>query len=378
MRFSESMAGKDYYKTLGVEKNASKEELKKAYKTLAKKYHPDINKDKDAESKFKEINEAISILGDDEKRKTYDQYGEDAFKNGSRPSQGYGSGFDFSGFDFGSGDVNFDEVFDMFFGGNPRRRAKSRGADLRYDIEIDIEDAAFGVEKTIRVRKKNICHKCNGLGGESVETCKTCKGSGQERIVKRTPFGAFQATVPCETCGGSGKSVKQECKVCEGNGYVVGEKTLNVKIPKGVEDGSRLRIIGEGDAGARGQNPGDLYIFINIKEHEYFEREGNDINMDMPISFTQAVFGDEIEVPILKGKAKLKIPPGTQSGTILKMRNKGIPYSDGIGSGDENITVIVEVPTKLNSAQKEALHKYGESIGEQVRPQKGLFKKIFK
>jgi molecular chaperone DnaJ len=377
MRFPESMAGKDYYKILGVEKTASKEDLKKAYKTLAKKYHPDLNKDdKDAEGKFKEINEAISVLGDDEKRKVYDQYGEDAFKNGARPGQN--QGFDFSGFDFGSGDINFDEVFDMFFGGNPRRRTKSRGSDLRYDVEIDLEDAAFGVDKTVRLRKRNVCDKCNGVGGDTVETCKTCKGSGQERIVKRTPFGTFQATAPCETCGGSGKTVKTPCKTCDGNGYIISEKTLNVKIPKGVEDGSRLRIMGEGDAGPRGQQPGDLYIFISVKEHEYFEREGNDINIEVPISYTQAVFGDEIEVPILRGKAKLKIPPGTQSGTILKMRNKGIPYSDGIGSGDQNIVVIVDVPTKLTSAQKDALKKYGESIGEQVRPQKSFFKKIFK
>lgn len=373
------MAGKDYYKILGVEKNASKEELKKAYKTLAKKYHPDLNKnDKDAESKFKEINEAISVLGDDEKRKMYDQYGEDAFKQGGGPGQGYGQGFDFSGFDFGAGDMNFDEVFDMFFGGNPRRRAKSRGADLRYDIELDLEDAAFGVEKTIRIRKRNVCSKCKGLGGESVETCKVCHGSGQERIVKRTPFGTFQATAPCETCGGSGKTVKDPCKSCDGNGYVVGEKTLSVKIPKGVEDGSRLRIPGEGDAGARNQSPGDLYIFINVREHEFFERDGNDINIEVPISFTQAVFGDEIEVPILRGKAKLKIPQGTQSGTILKMRGKGIPYSDGIGTGDQNITVVVDVPTKLSSSQKEALQKFADEMGEKGRPQKGLFKKIFK
>jgi molecular chaperone DnaJ len=375
------MAGKDYYKILGVDKNATKEELKRAYKTLAKKYHPDLNKnDKDAEGNFKEINEAISILGDDEKRKVYDQYGEDAFKNGGKPGAGGfgGQGFDFSGFDFGAGDMNFDEVFDMFFGGSPRRRQRSRGADLRYDIEIDLEDAAFGVEKTIHVRKKNICTKCNGLGGDSLETCKTCKGTGQERIIKRTPFGAFQATSTCETCNGTGKTVKNECSVCSGAGYTVGEKTLSVKIPKGVEDGSRLRIVGEGDAGGKGQSPGDLYIFINIREHEFFERDGNDINIQVPISFTQAVFGDEIEVPILRGRAKLKIPSGTQSGTILKMRGKGIPYSDGIGTGDQNVVVVVEVPTKLNSSQKEALNKYGDSMGEQVRPQKNFFKKIFK
>ncbi|MGV8162283.1 MAG: molecular chaperone DnaJ [Candidatus Nanoarchaeia archaeon] len=368
--------GKDYYKVLGVDKNATKEDLKKAYKTLAKKYHPDVNKDKDAEAKFKEINEAVSVLGDDDKRKMYDQYGEDAFKNGAGSSQG--TGFDFSGFDFGAGDMNFDEVFDMFFGGAPRRRSKSKGTDLRYDVELELEDAAFGAEKSVRLRKRNVCSKCKGIGGESLETCKTCRGSGQEKFVKRTPFGMFQATGPCETCGGSGKTVIDSCKVCEGNGYVVGEKTLNIKIPKGVEDGSRLRVMGEGDAGVRGQHPGDLYIFISVKEHEFFERDGNDINIEVPIGYTQAVFGDDIEVPTLKGKAKLKIPAGTKSGTILKMRGKGIPYSDGLGTGDQNITVVVEVPTKLTSAQKEALNKYAETMGEQAKIQKNFFKKIFR
>ncbi|MFA6073787.1 MAG: molecular chaperone DnaJ [Candidatus Woesearchaeota archaeon] len=369
--------GKDYYKILGVEKNATKEDLKKAYKTYAKKYHPDLNKnDKDAENKFKEINEAISVLGDDEKRKIYDQYGDDAFKHGARSGQEQGG--DFSGFDFGAGDINFDEVFDMFFGGNPRRRSRARGNDLRYDVELDLEDAAFGVEKTVRLRKRNNCAKCKGLGGEALEVCSTCHGSGQERIIKRTPFGSFQATGPCEKCNGSGKIVKDMCKVCEGNGYVVGEKTLNVKIPKGVEDGSRLRVVGEGDVGSRGQQPGDLYLFISIRDHEFFEREGNDINMEVPISFTQAVFGDDIEVPTLKGKAKLKIPAGTQSGTLLKMRGKGIPYADGLGTGDQNVTVVVDVPTKLTATQKDALKQYSDSIGEQVRPQKTLFKKIFK
>ncbi len=369
------MAGKDYYKTLGVDKNASKEEIKRAYKTLAKKYHPDVNKDKDAEHKFKEINEAASVLGDDQKRKLFDQYGENAFKQGSA-GQGQG-GFDYSGFDFGSGDVNFDEIFDMFFGGSPRRRTRARGADLRYDVEIDLEDAALGVEKTVRLRKRNNCSHCNGVGGEKVEICHVCKGTGQERIVKRTPFGAFQTVASCELCNGTGKEIKEPCKVCAGNGYIASEKTLNVKIPKGVEDGSRLRVMGEGDAGMRGQQPGDLYIFISVKEHDFFERVGNDINIEVPISFIQAVFGDEIEVPTLKGKAKLKIPPGTQSDTVLKMRGKGIPYSDGIGTGDQNITVVVDVPTKLTSGQKDALKKYADTMGEQVRLQKNFFKKIF-
>ena len=367
---------KDYYKTLGVEKNASKEEIKKAYKKLAKQFHPDLNKAEDAQEKFKEINEAASVLGDDQKRKQYDQFGSDAFKHGG--NQGF-SGFDTSGFSGFGGGVDFDDIFDMFFGGGggQRRRPRSRGADLRYDLTLDLEEAAFGTEKTINVRKRIKCTYCSGLGGKDTETCSTCNGTGHVRTIRRTPFGAFQTSGPCDECDGTGEIIKNICKHCDGNGYVSGEKTIKVQVPKGVEDGSRLRIIGEGDAGRRGQEPGDLYIFLNVREHEFFEREGNDINIEMPISYMQAVFGDDIEVPTLKGKAKLKIPEGIQSETVLKMRGKGIPYTDGLGSGDQNVKVTVEVPKKLNAKQKETLKKFGKEMGDKAQPQKGFFDKIF-
>ncbi len=367
--------GKDYYKILGVEKNASKEDIKKAYKTLAKKYHPDLNKEADAQEKFKEINEAASVLGDDQKRKAYDQYGDDAFKQGGF-DRGFSGFSDFSGFSSGV-DFDFDDVFEMFFGGNPRRRTRDKGTDLRYDLEIDLEEAAFGSDQEIKLRKKNICGECSGMGGHKLETCNSCKGTGHKKSIKRTPFGAFQTTTLCEECEGSGKTPKEICDSCEGAGYVVGEKIIKIKTPQGIESGTRLRILGEGDAGLRGQESGDLYVFIKVTQHEFFEREGNDIYIDIPISYTQAVFGDEIEVPTLKGKAKIKVPAGTQSETTLKMKGKGIPYTDGLGAGDQNVRVSVEVPKHLNKKQEEALKKYAELIGDSAKPQKSFLKKIF-
>lgn len=365
---------KDYYKILGVDKSASREEIKKAYKTLAKKYHPDLNKDSDAQEKFKEINEAASILGDDEKRKMYDQYGDSAFKHGAG-GQGF-SGFE-SGFDFGSG-FDFEDVFEMFFGGSTsRRRSRSRGSDLRYDLELSLDEAAFGVEKSIKVEKKNVCDACEGLGGVDFNTCSTCQGSGQVKITKRTPFGAFQTVTTCNDCKGLGKVPKDACKVCKGHGSKFGEKTIKIKIPQGVDSGSRVRISGEGEPGTLGSEPGDLYIFIRVKPHEFFEREGNDLHIEVPISITQAVFGDSIEIPTLKGRAKIKIPSGTQPGTIIKMRGKGVPYSDGFGAGDQNVHVNVEVPRKLSKSQEELLRKFAEESGEEAKPHKSFFKKIF-
>lgn len=372
--------GKDYYKILGVKKGASKEEIKKAYKKMAKKYHPDLNKEPDAQEKFKEINEAASILGDDQKRQQYDQFGSDAFKHGGRPggAGGFG-GFDFSGFGGGSqgGSFDFEDIFDAFFGGGGRAaRREQRGSNLRFDMEIDLEEAAFGAKKKIKVIKRNTCKDCGGTGGKT-ETCTDCHGTGYVRTVKRTPFGAFQSTGPCGSCNGTGKTITEECKTCAGDGYIEGEKEIKVDIPKGIEDGMRLRVEGEGDAGVRGQKPGDLYIYIHVRKHDFFERQGNDINVEIPISYMQAVFGDNIEVPTLGGKAKLKIPGGTQSGTVFRMAGKGIPNLRGYGAGDQNVLVTVDVPKKLNKKQKEALEKYGKLIGDHAKPQKGFFEKIF-
>jgi molecular chaperone DnaJ len=366
---------KDYYEILGVGKDASKDEIKKAYKKLAKQYHPDINKEADANEKFKEVNEAASILGNDEKRKMYDQYGESAFKNGG-PGQGF-SGFDHSGFDFGGG-FDFDDVFEMFFGGNPRRRTRQKGHDLRFNLELSLVEAAFGSEKNIKVKKKNVCSDCDGLGGRNLKQCSVCHGAGSIRVTKRTPFGAFQSVAMCDNCGGLGKVPEDICDTCKGQGSVYGEKTIKVQTPQGLDNGSRIRIPGEGEPGGPGIESGDLYIFISVKEHEFFEREGNDIHISVPISFTQAVFGDSIEIPTLKGRARLKIPDGTQPGTIIKMKGKGIPYTDGFGAGDQNVHINVEVPRKLSKKQEAILKDYAKESGEDANPHKSFFKKIFR
>jgi len=365
--------GKDYYNILGVEKNASRDEIKKAYKKLAKKYHPDLNKgDKESEKKFKEVNEAASILGDDNKRSQYDQFGSDG-------PQFQGGGTDFSGFDFSDFGTSFDDIFDTFFGGGRRRSTQRRGSDLRFDLEISLEEAAFGVEKTILVPRLESCEKCNGTGAknpDSIKTCDKCHGSGVLRQAQRTPFGIFQTTTTCRDCGGSGKVYKDLCEHCDGEGVTRERKKLEISIPAGVDTGTRLRVAGEGEAGIRGGPKGDLYVVIFVKEHELFSRDGNDIKIDVPISFMQAVFGDQIEVPKLRGKVKMKIPAGTQSHTVFNIRSEGIPNVNGYGKGDEKVRVIVQIPEKLNKKQKEILQSYGKEMGEAAKPQKSFLKKI--
>ncbi len=347
---------KDYYKVLGVPKNATKEEIKKSYKQLAKKYHPDLNKDNpDAEAKFKEINEAASVLGDDEKRQQYDQFGDaDAFKRSSGFS-GFDSNFgDFASFDFG-------DIFDQFFSGGRSRRRESNGSDLRVDIEISLEDAAAGAVKNISVPRIEQCEKCNGSGAESkddIKTCGTCEGSGMMRRTQRTPFGMFSTTSTCSECRGRGKVIEKECSECDGTGVTRKVRKIEIKVPAGAEEGTNLRISGEGEAGEHGASPGDLYIIVHVKEHDVFEREGDDINVKVNIPFTTAALGGEAEVPTLDGKAELKIPAGTQSNTVFRMKGKGIPYLHGHGKGDELVEVIIAVPEKLSSRQKELLMEF--------------------
>jgi molecular chaperone DnaJ len=370
------MMGKNYYEILGIEKNASKEEIKKAYKKLAKKYHPDINKEEGSSNKFKELNEAAAILGDDAKRKQYDQYGSDAFK------QGGSGGFDYSNYDF-SGDFGdiFDNLGDIFggsfgFGGGRRKSSKSRGHDLRADMEITLEEASTGIKKTIKIRKNETCEECSGKGGSGLETCSNCNGAGAVRMASRTPFGVFQTTTTCRTCSGSGETIHNTCSECGGNGLLKTEKKIEIDVPEGIEDGSRLRLSGEGDAGYRNGGQGDLYIIIHIKPHKIFVRDGNDIILETPISFIQAALGATIEVPTLHGKATLKIPEGTQTGTTFKMKDKGIPYLHSYGKGDQMVRVILETP-KLDKKQKKAMEELGKTLGEKVEPQKGFFKKFF-
>ncbi|MBN1275503.1 molecular chaperone DnaJ [Candidatus Woesearchaeota archaeon] len=372
------MAEKDYYDILGVGRDASKEDVKKAYKRLAKKYHPDLNKDDpDAERKFKEVNEAASVLGDEQKREQYDRLGADAFKNGT----GGFSGFDFSGFGRAQG-FDFEDIFDTFFGGrgfgSRRRGADQPGADLRYDLSVTLEEAAEGVQKEFKVRKRVPCERCGGLGGTGMETCRTCHGQGVVRQARRTAFGVFQTTIACPECDGSGRRFEETCDACGGSGVETKAVRIKVEVPAGVEDGVRLRVQGEGDAGLRGGEPGDLYVFVTVEEHEHFVREGVDLRLVIPVSFVQATLGAEIEVPTLFGRAKLKIPAGTQTGTTFRLGGKGLPSLRGSRRGDQLVTVEVDVPRRLNGRQQRSLEAFAETLGEGVRPQQSLFEKIFK
>jgi len=370
--FSKKMT-KDYYNILGVDKTATKEEIKKAYKKLAKKHHPDLNKAEDSADKFKEINEAAAVLADDQKREQYDRFGTTAEQFSGQ------QGFDFSDIMSESGGFDFEQIFESFFGGSfggRRRRSPSRGADLRYDIEITLEEAAKGTVKHISIPKLVKCEKCNGSGAESdndIVSCPDCNGSGAMRREQRTPFGIFATQSTCSKCRGQGKYIKNECKDCDGTGVVRKTRKLEIKIPSGAEEETNLRIMGEGEAGQKGADSGDLYVVIHILEHDVFERQGDDLHIKVKVSFTIASLGGEIEVPTIDGTAKLKIPSGTQSNTVFRMKNKGIPFLHGSGQGDEMVEVIIHVPEKLSKKQKELLKEFEkESKGK-----KGFLKGVF-
>lgn len=367
---------KDYYKILGVGKNATKEEVKTAYKKLAKQHHPDLNKSPDASEKFKEINEAAAVLGDDQKRAQYDQYG-------SAGPQFQGGGAGFEGFDFSdimpdAGGFDFENIFENIFSGSGggRSRSKQRGSDLRYDMEIELEDAAFGTAKTINIPRAEECPKCHGTGAENPDdiiSCPDCGGRGTATRTQRTSFGMFQTTSTCGRCRGQGKIIRSQCAECRGRGTVNKTRKIEIKIPEGAADGTNLRISGEGEAGGRGAATGDLYVVISVKPHKIFERNGNDIYVKAYVPFTIASLGGEIEVPTLKGKASLKIPSGTQSNTVFRMRNQGIPDLRGHNAGDENVEVIISVPEKLTKKQKKLLEDFEK---EDKNTKKGFFKNI--
>lgn len=370
---------KDYYKVLGVDKNASRDEIKKAYKRLAKKYHPDLNKDEGSTEKFKEINEAAAVLGDDQKRQHYDQFGTADFAQG-----GPGGGFDFSGFDFGGGD--FGDLFESLFGGSPfgggfrsRRRGPRRGADLRYDIEVELEDAVNGAEKHITIPRYETCKKCHGSGAESdsdIISCAECNGTGVTTRTQRTPFGMFQTQSTCRRCHGEGKVIENPCTECHGSGRVEQERKITVEVPAGVESGTTLRLTGQGEAGEKGARTGDLYVVVHVKPHKIFDRKGNDLFVEVPISFVTATLGDSIKVPTIGGTAKLKIPAGTQSNTLFKMRDKGVPYIRGDAKGDQFVKVVVHTPEKLNNKQQSALKVFAKEMGDKMSPQKSFLDRV--
>lgn len=360
---------KDYYEILGVSRNASDAEMKKAFRQLALKYHPDRNPgNKEAEDTFKEINEAYSCLSDPEKRAHYDRFG---------TAEGMGAGFGPFSAGAGFGDV-FDDIFGDFFGAfsGQRRTRAARGNDLRYDITLTLEEAVFGTEKIISFMKWERCGTCSGTGSEpgtSSTTCTACKGTGQVRFQQ----GFFSVSKSCGKCSGTGKIISHPCKECSGSGNVRHEKSVNLKIPAGIDNGSRLKISGEGEPGPNNGPHGDLYVVITIEEHPFFKREGTEIFCEIPVSFAQMALGTELEVPTLDGSAKLKIPAGTASGMLFTIKHKGATRVGGHQRGNQTVRVVVEVPKKLSSRQKELLEEFASLDHESGKGLKEKLKNLF-
>ena len=369
---------RDYYEVLGVKKDATAEEIKKAYRKVTKENHPDLHPgDKACEERFKEANEAYEVLSDEEKRKKYDQYGHAAFD----PNAGFGGGF--GGFGGGFGD--FSDIFSSFgdifgFGGGSQTRnpnAPRRGENVRAQLNISFEEAAFGCEKELNIPRIEPCTDCNGTGcapGTTPEVCPDCGGSGQVRTTQRTPFGMAQTMSPCSKCRGTGKIIHQPCKTCRGMGSVRRAKKMTVKVPAGIDDGQTISRQGYGNAGANGGPAGDLLISVIVRPHAIFERDGTSVLMEQNISYAQAVLGAEVEVPTLDGKVKLTIPEGTQPGAVFRLRGKGIPYLRGSGRGDQFVSVNITVPKNLTSHQKDALREFAATMGEE-HAKSGIFGK---
>ncbi len=358
----------DLYEQLGVHRNASDAELKKAYRKLALQYHPDKNPgDKAAEERFKEISQAYEVLSDPEKRAYYDQFGAIPGQQGAGPG-GFGAGM-------GMGDI-FGGIFEEFFGGGRGRSRATAGEDLRYNLKITFGEAAFGTTTKIRVPRWERCPDCDGLGArtrDGIATCQTCRGAGQIRMQQ----GFFSISRTCSRCGGEGKIITDPCPTCHGRKRVEQERTLSVKIPAGVETGNTIRLSGEGALGTGGGPPGDLYVFLSVEEHALFGREGQDVILNVPLSFAQATLGTELEVPTLGGAEKLKIPAGTQPGHVFRLRGKGFPNLRGHGAGDQLCKVTIEVPTKLTAKQKELLKEFDCLSKDNCTPiTKGFFDKV--
>jgi molecular chaperone DnaJ len=368
---------RDYYEILGVDRNASDADIKKSFRKLAKKYHPDVNPDdKEAAEKFREVNEAYQVLSDPQKRARYDQFG-----HAGMDPNGFGGFEGFGGFDFGG----VGDIFETFFGGGfgsstRRRRGPQKGTDLKYSTEITFEEAAFGVEKEISIQRMEECHTCKGTGakeGTSPKTCTYCNGTGQVQYKQSTILGQFVNIKTCEVCHGEGTVITDPCTKCSGKGRVRKNRKIRLNIPAGIDDGQTISLRGEGEPGLKGGPPGDLYVYVRVKPHPIFQRQGNDVICDIPITFVQAALGADIEVPTLDGKIKHTIPEGTQTDTVFRIRGKGIPYIRGTGRGDQFIKVVVEVPKKLNEKQKELLRQFAEISGDEIQDQgKGFFGKV--
>ena len=369
---------RDYYEVLGVGKSADEKEIKKAYRKLAMQYHPDRNPDnKEAEEKFKEINEAYEVLSDETKRRNYDQFGHEGVNGQGFGGQGFGGGFSGGGFEDIFGDI-FGDMFGGGFGGSSRqrRRGPERGADIRQNITIDFEEAAFGKKVSIKVNRSEECDKCSGTGskpGTSKKTCPTCNGAGEVRTVQRTPFGNIASSRPCSTCGGEGEIIESPCDKCHGTGSTRKVKTIEVDIPAGIDDGQMIKLSGQGEVGSKGGPRGDLYIVVSIRNHSLFTREGYDVYLEMPVSFSQVALGGEIEVPTLDGKVVYNVPAGTQTGTVFRLREKGIKKLRGNSRGDQYVKVVVETPKHLTDRQKELLRELAKESGDEVHEKKRSF-----
>ena len=372
------MAKRDYYDVLGVPRGASEEDVRKAFRKKAMEYHPDRNKNPDAEEKFKEVNEAYQVLIDSQKRSQYDRFGHAGVSAGS------GGGFtrDFAGADVFGG---FGDIFDSFFGdfmGRGQQRTAQRGGDIPYRMTIPFEEAVFGTEREVEVTRIERCHRCNGSGNEpgtSPATCSTCRGMGQVRRSQRSVFGQFSQVTACPTCKGKGSIITTPCNNCHTTGTERRNRKIAVRIPAGVEDGMQIRLTGEGDVGINGGPAGNLYINISVEEHQLFQREGDDLVYELPLNFVQAALGDEVEVPTLNGNATLKIPPGTQSGAVFRIKGKGAPQLNGHKRGDLIVPVHLQVPISVDPAQRKLLEELGRTMEKPSDPhakEKGLLDKI--
>lgn len=371
------MEKRDYYEVLGVEKTASQAEIKKAYRKLSKQYHPDINKEPGADVKFKEIAEAYEVLSDEQKRAQYDQFGH------AGAQQGFGGGGGFGGFG-GGGFDGFEDIFSSFFGGGGSRRrdpnAPRKGADIEHSIIISFEEAVFGAEKEIELVRDETCDSCHGTGakpGTTKDTCSTCRGTGQVSETVNTPFGQMANRRTCPTCHGTGSIIKEKCDTCHGAGKMKKRTKITVTIPEGIDHGQTMRVSGKGEAGVNGGPYGDLYVTVRVRQSDKFERDGDDIYYELPITFAQAALGDEIEVPTVHGKVKMKIAAGTQSGDRFRLRGKGVKNVQGYGQGDQHVIIKVVTPKKLNAKQKELLREFAEISGDIPEEQgSSLFDKI--
>ncbi|MBC1511736.1 molecular chaperone DnaJ [Listeria booriae] len=375
------MAKRDYYEVLGVSKGASADEIKKAYRKLSKQYHPDINKEAGADEKFKEISEAYEVLSDASKRAQYDQYGH------VDPNQGFGGGGSYGGGGFGGqGFGGFEDIFDTFFGGGGSARqdptAPRQGSDMQYTMRLKFKEAIFGKEAEIEIPREESCDTCHGSGakpGTQPEKCSHCGGKGSINVEQNTPFGRIVNKRTCQYCNGTGKEIKEKCDTCHGSGRVTKTKKIKLKVPAGVDDGQQMRVADEGEGGINGGPNGDLYVVFVVARDDFFEREGNDIYVEVPVTFVQAALGDEIDVPTVHGKVRLKVPAGTQTGTTFRMRNKGVPHLRGNGTGDQHVILKVIVPKKLDDKQKDILREFAATTGDKVdENSEGFFDKMKK